>query len=111
MHWKRFVSDVAWSGNYRGTVRAQSRRVCVGSCNPDPAPTLSRRQLAFIEGHASRQRRSVWWLHCALADRLTAGRSQKFVSEGDKTGTRDRIPPAGPGAQPWWGSGDEAPRS
>ena len=40
------------------------------------------------------------------------GRSQKFVSEGDKTGgLGTEVPKRGPGAEPWWWSGDEAPRS
>ena len=31
---------------------------------------------------------------------------------GDKSGRlRIKVPPAGPGAEPWWGSGDEAPEA
>ena len=37
------------------------------------------------------------------------GRSQKFVSEGDKTGgLGTEVPQRGPGAEPWWWSGGEA---
>ena len=39
-------------------------------------------------------------------------RSEKFVSEGDKTKRgQDRSLPAGPRAEPWWGSRGEALRS
>jgi len=34
------------------------------------------------------------------------GHSQKFLSEGDKTGgLGTEVPQRGPGAEPWWGSG------
>jgi len=38
---------------------------------------------------------------------VVQGRSQKFVSEGDKTGELGpEVPQWGPaGAEPWWGSG------
>jgi len=40
------------------------------------------------------------------------GCNQKFVSEGDKTGgLGTEVPQRGLGAEPWWGSGGEAPRS
>jgi len=43
--------------------------------------------------------------------RMNQGRSQKFVSDGDKTGgLGTKVPQWGPGAEPWWGSGG-APRS
>ena len=43
--------------------------------------------------------------------RQNQGRSQKFVSEGDKTGGLGaKVPQRGPGAEPWWGSG-ASPRS
>ena len=39
-------------------------------------------------------------------------RSQKFVPDGDKTGgLGTEVPQRGRGAEPWWGSGGEAPRS
>jgi len=37
------------------------------------------------------------------------GRSEKFVSDGDKTGGLwTEVPQRGPGAEPWWESGAEA---
>jgi len=39
-------------------------------------------------------------------------RSQKFVSDGDKTGgLGTEVPQRGPGAEPWWGSGAMPPEA
>jgi len=39
------------------------------------------------------------------------GRSQKLVLEGDRRGGLGTKSPGGPGAEPWWVSEGEAPRS
>jgi len=40
------------------------------------------------------------------------GRSQKYVSEGDKTGgLGTEVPQWGPGAEPWWGPGAKPPEA
>jgi len=40
------------------------------------------------------------------------GRSQKFVSEGDKIGgLGTEVPQRSPGTEPWWVSGGEAPEA